>query len=411
MNKQSPVPSRIAHLDLAPYEGYYTESPGQLDRRLNAVPFSEVGMDFRHGDVGAFEPPDWSSQVLRESVARPGNAYTAYRGSSEVLGWLAEALGRFMGVDLHPDRHVVITPGTQAGLYAALSSLVEPGDTVLVADPDYFFSQRIVSYLGATVIPIAIQFDEAGDARLDLAAIEASLVHHPKVLLFSHPNNPTGAIYDQVTLDALAGLVARSELTVVVDQLYSRLIYDGRVFEHLIGRPGMADRCVTLIGPSKTESMSGFRLGCAVGPEPLIERMEAVLSITALRAPGYNQALLSRWMRADEAWLEERIEAHQDLRDLVCGTLGQVDGVHVVAPRGGSYAFPDISRLPVTDFDVAVRFRSELGIFVNPGYQFGRAGCGHFRINYSQDRDNLEVALKEMAQVLSSPEAGGTHQR
>lgn len=410
MSEQSPVPSRIAQLDLSPYEGFYAESPGELDRRLAAVPSSRTGMDFRHGDVSAFRPPAWTGDLLRESVAGAVNAYTPYRGNWRIRGSLADSLTKLMGVDLHPDRNVVITPGTQAGLFAALSSLVEAGDTVLVADPDYFFSQRIVNYLGAKVVPIPIRFDD-GDARLDLAAIEAGLVHHPKVLLFSHPNNPTGAIYDKEMIDALADLVVTSGLMVVVDQLYSRLIYDGRQFEHLIARPDMVDRCITLMGPSKTESMSGFRLGCAVGAEAVIDRMEAVLSITALRAPGYNQVLLSSWMKDDGAWLRERIEAHQELRDLVCRELRQVDGVRVNAPRGGSYAFPDISGVPISDFDFAVRLRSEAGIAVNPGYQFGRAGCGHFRINYSQDRDGLKAALKEIVRVLGDSTCHSVHAR
>ncbi len=140
--------------------------------------------------------------------------------------------------------------------------------------------------------------------------------------MLSHPNNPTGGVYAPAAARALAGLVAGRDMLAVVDQLYCRLIFDGADYVHLAAQPGMAERTVTLAGPSKTESMSGYRVGAAVGPAPVIDAMERVLSLAALRTAGYGQQVLRHWMADDAAWLADRTAAHQALRDELVGACG-----------------------------------------------------------------------------------------
>jgi aspartate/methionine/tyrosine aminotransferase len=383
-------------------------APGQpdiaaLDAALAGTPRPAGGMDFSHGDPVAFLPPEWALPTLTKSIEDGQTAYTPYRGDLDVRQSLSSGLSRLLGIEgVDPHREVVVTPGTQAGLFAALSSLVGRGDTVLVADPDYFASQRIVRYLGGHVIPIPMLVSPDGAARLDLERVRDGLREDPVALLFSNPNNPTGGVVDRACLAELAGLLEGTRTTVIVDELYCRLLYTGTDFAHLIAEPGMRERCVTLLGPSKTESMSGYRLGTAVGPAHVIDRMEAVLSIVSLRAPGYSQPLLHSWLDIEPEWLETRAREHQELRDLVIGAFRSVPGVQVSVPRGGSYVFPDVSGLGLTDFEAARRLRAEAGIVVNPGYQFGERGHGRFRINYSQDRTGLVAALAAMTDVLGS---------
>jgi len=186
----------------------------------------------------------------------------------------------------------------------------------------------------------------------------------------------------------------------VVDQLYCRLVYEGRSFEHLAARDGMKERTATLLGPSKTESMSGYRLGLAVAPPVIIDRMEQALSILCLRTPGYNQHLLKRWMADDNDWLAERTKQHEELRDLVVAKFRAVDGVKVSPPRGSSYVFPDFSARGITDHELAKRLKQEAGILVSPGYQFGVRGQGHFRINFSQDPAAMAASVDRICKML-----------
>jgi aspartate/methionine/tyrosine aminotransferase len=204
-------------------------------------------------------------------------------------------IGATFGLNARPE-NVLPTPGTQAGLYTALSAIVEQGDEVILADPEYLSSERMLHYLGARVTHVPLLRDPTALARLDFAALEAAMKRGPALLMFSNPNNPTGGVHGEETIRTIAKLAQRYDIPVLVDQLYCRLLYGGATFHHLAAVEGMEDRTVTLLGPSKTESLSGYRVGVAVAPAHLVNRMENVLSISALRAPAYAQHILPRWL-------------------------------------------------------------------------------------------------------------------
>jgi aspartate/methionine/tyrosine aminotransferase len=206
---------------------------------------------------------------------------------------VAGNLGATFGLNAGPE-NVLLTPGSQAGLYTALSAIVEQGDDVILADPEYLSSERMLHYLGARVTRVPLLRDPTGLARLDFAALEAAMKCGPALL--SNPNNPTGGIHGEETIRTIAKLAQRYDVLVLVDQLYCRLLYGGTMFHHLAAVEGMEDRTVTLLGPSKTESLSGYRVGVAVAPAHLVNRMENVFSISALRAPAYAQHILPRWL-------------------------------------------------------------------------------------------------------------------
>ena len=170
----------------------------------------------------------------------------------------------------------------------------------------------------------------------------------------------------------------------------------------------MSERTVTLVGPSKTESMSGYRVGAAVGPPEMIDAMEQVISLTSLRTAGYAQQTLRHWIDDDGAWLSERTKAHQQIRDTLVERLRAIPGVTVSTPAGSSYVFPDASSSPWAlahgddDFALAVALKKN-GVLIAPGYQFGIAGRGHFRINFSQDAERLSRACDAIEEVLTTP--------
>ncbi len=191
-------------------------------------------------------------------------------------------------------------------------------------------SERIIAYLGGTALRIPLIQDSRGLLRIEAAALDAAA--GADLLVLSHPNNPTGGVYSAQTVRALASMVTSSGMLAVADQLYCRLIFAGAEYLHFSALPGMADRTVTLLGPSKTESMSGYRVGVAVGPAALVDAMERVVSMASLRTAGYAQQSLRHWMAGDDAWLAERTAAHAAIRDSVAGRLAAIPGVTVQPP-------------------------------------------------------------------------------
>ncbi len=317
------------------------------------------------------------------------------------------AARRSWSVASTPSGEIILTPGTQGGLFTSLSSLVSPGDVVAFPSREYFMDERITAYLGATAHRIPLRQDEHGIITLETADLEAATAAGARGVVLSHPNNPTGGVYARESLERLAAWVVDGDMWAVVDQLYCRLVFAPHEYVHLGSLPGMAARTVTLVGPSKTESMSGYRVGAAVGPRDVIDAMEQVISLAALRTGGYAQHTLRHWMEGDGEWLAERTRAHEALRDSLVSRLRAVPGLRVSTPAGSSYVFPDCSMTPWAlargdndDFVLAADLK-RAGVLVSPGYQFGLDGRGHFRINFSQDAQRLDRACDIIERTLT----------
>ena len=356
-------------------------------------------LDTTHFDTVRFPPPDWAQRAMLDAMADGSHAYTPYRGSPDVLEPVARAVSDFLGVDLSA-ANLTLTPGTQGGLFAVLAALVDEGDLVLLADPEYLFVERMLAFLGARVerIPVLHDSDSPG---LDVTAIERLLPEQPRLLVFSHPSNPTGAVYGRDNISAIAQLAVAGNFRVLVDELYARLVYDDEPLAHLAAEPGMDDRCITMVGPSKTESMSGFRVGVVAAPRDVTNAVEQTLAVTALRAPAYAQHLLLRWLVDDHDFLVKRVSDLRYLRDMTADRLATVPGLSVRVHSGTAYLFPDVSGMGVPDHLVAKALRDEAGVIVSPGYQFGPRGFGHFRVCYARDEQEWSAALDRMVTCLT----------
>lgn len=373
-------------------------STKQADLRVRAACAADV-LDTTHFDTVRFPAPLYGLDLFTTAAQDGSLAYTPYRGSPDVLGVVAESVSILLGIGVNAMSNIVFTPGTQSALFCALSSVVDAGTRVIVPTPEYVFDERILGYLGAAVTSVPLVVDQDG-GRLDLDALDHAASDGPAVLLLSHPNNPTGTVYSREQMEQVAEIARARDLLVIVDELYSRLLHQDAKLIHLASLPGMEDRCITLVGPSKTESLSGYRLGVAVGPAWAIDAMEDMLSITALRAPAYAQHVLTGWMVDDHEWLAERLCDLTRLRDVTVERLRQLPWLRVYPQAGTAYVFPDVSALRLPDVVVAERLAHDAGVLVSPGYHFGPGGRGHFRLCYARDEEVWASALDRITVVL-----------
>lgn len=370
----------------------------QSDRDLLAQAPADF-IDTTHFDTVRFPPPAWALDAFAAAAKDGALAYTGYRGNREVLEAVSSALQAFTGEGFDPNGELILTPGTQAGLFGALSAILNAGDKVLLVDPDYLFSERILRFLGAEVSSVPLVMGAAIEP--DLRVLEDSLRRlRPKLLVFSHPNNPTGAVYAPAVIARIAELAVEHDLWVVVDELYARLVYDAKPFAHLVAQRGMRGRTVTLFGPSKTESLSGYRLGVVAAPAAVIAAMEDVQSITSLRAPAYAQHVLGSWLSEDGAWVAARIREFDQLRQMTVKAFRSLPWLGIFPQDGTAYAWPDVSALGQPDAVVAAALLREAGVLVSPGYQFGASGRNHFRVCYARDEREWAAALERIASVL-----------
>lgn len=387
-------------------------APGQEVRQgdsatggqLKGEPIPGTAVDFSHGDVNdtAFAPAPGALDAFIAGEHRGGSqAYTEYRGGAELRDQVARRLSAFTGRPIAAAEELIITPGTQGALFLALGATVNSGDRVAIVRPDYFANRKLVAFLGAEEVPVRLDYAGQTDrAGLDLGQLEETFRSGVRTFLFSNPSNPTGVIYSPQEIAAIAALADRYGVTVIVDELYARLIYAGQTYTHLCASGIAPERVITIMGPSKTESLSGYRLGVAFGAARLIDRAEKLQAIVSLRAPGYSQSVLRTWFEEPAGWLAERIRKHQAIRDDLLAEFRKVPGLTVRTPEGGSYLFPRLPALHLSLHDFVRALRAQAGVIVTPGTEFSPDATDSIRLNFSQNHEAAVQAVRRIGELI-----------
>ena len=378
---------------------------GDIGTIMRGDKLDGVLVDFSHGDVDAFPPIPDSVEAWKDGFSKGARqAYTEYRGAAKIRTSLADRLGKYTGRPISAESEMIIAPGTQGALFLALGATVTVGTKVAVVVPDYFANRKIVIFFGGEVVPIALNYKESQSEKgIDLNQLEDAFKSGTKVFVFSTPNNPTGLVYSSATITKIAALAATYNVTLIVDELYSRMLYSGEEYTHLRSCDVLPENLITILGPSKTESLSGFRLGVAFGTPKLIDRMERLQAIVSLRAAGYNQAVLDTWFQEPTGWLENRIREHEAIRDELL-KIFRAANLQTVCPQAGSYLFPQLPPLSV-DLHTFVRLlRYQANVIVTPGTEFDPGCSDSIRLNFSQDHAAAVAAagrIVKMTEIYS----------
>jgi len=330
-----------------------------------------VNLSIGQPDFDVPEPcKDRAVQAIRDGA----NRYTVTQGDAALREALADRLraefGRF-------DGPVLVTSGVSGGLLLAFLATVNPGDEVLVPDPYFVMYKHLVGLLGG----VAVFVDTYPDFRLRREALEAAVTERTRMLLLNSPANPTGVVYSEEELRTAVEVARRHDLLIVSDEIYNAFTYDGPA-----GSPWpLYDRVLLLRGFSKTFAMTGWRLGYAVGPEPIISAMTTLQQYTFVCAPSpFQQAA----MAALETDASAQIETFRERRDLIYE--GLKDRFTVARPGGAFYIFPEAPGGSGTRF---VEQAIAAGLLVIPGNVFSERDT-HFRIAYAADRETIERGIE-----------------
>ena len=383
-------------------------APGQ-EKRINVDDIEFKGeiltgdpVDFSHGDVDAFKPVPGALDNFVYGFEEVGGsqAYTVYRGREDILKDVAEKLPNYSHTAIDPFEEIIITPGTQGALFLAVGATVTRGGKVAIVEPDYYANRKLVHFFQGELYPIELDYlNHQNEAGINLETLEDSFKAGVKTFIFSNPNNPSGVVYSEDEITKIAQLVKQYGVNVIVDELYSRQLFDDRKYTHLASLDIVPkENIVTIIGPSKTESLSGFRLGTAYGSKEIINRMEQLQAIVSLRASGYSQIVLKNWFSEPEGWMRGRIQAHQDIRDTLTA-LFKGAGFEVRTTEAGSYIFPKINNLSIHCDDFVKVLKKQAKVTVTPGTQFGPQFTDCIRLNFSQDKEKAVDAVKRIIKV------------
>lgn len=361
-------------------------------------------VDFSHGDVNAHTPIPGSLETFVKQYAVEGTyqAYTEYRGKGTIRQYLAEKLAEYSGAPVDPDTEIILTPGTQGALFLAMGSLVSRGDKVAIVEPDYFDNRKLVEFFEGEIVPIQMHWqDVERNSGIDLEQLEEAFKSGVKLFLYSNPNNPTGVVYSPEEVAAIGRLAKQYNVAVLADELYSRQIFDPeQPYAHLRALEEKPDQLITIIGPSKTESLSGFRLGVGYGNAEIITRMEKLQAVVSLRCAGYCQAAFLNWFSEPEGWMEQRIAEHKRIRDDLMEVINRCPGCWARPSEGGSYLFLRLPPLKVDIFQFVKLCRIRANVTVTPGTEFGKQYDNFVRMNFSQDHDKAVSAVERICKMV-----------
>ena len=305
---------------LRPYATTVFAEMSALAARLGAV---NLGQGFPDEDG----PPAMLDAAC-DAIARGVNQYPPGPGIPELRAAIAAQRSRRHHIDYDPDTEVLVTVGATEAIAAAVLGLVEPGAEVLLIEPFYDSYSPVVAMAGAHRVTVPLVPDGRGFA-LDVDALRAAVTPRTAALIVNSPHNPTGTVLTEAELSAIARLATEADLLVITDEVYEALVYDGRHHRPLAGFPGMAERTVTISSAAKMFNCTGWKIGWACGPAPLIAGVRAAKQYLSYVGGAPFQPAVAHALNAEDAWVAALRDALQARRDLLAAALSRIGfGVH-----------------------------------------------------------------------------------
>ena len=349
--------------------------------------------------LGVGEPDFVTPWAIREAgiyaLEKGHTHYTSNAGLKELRQELCRYTHRTSGLDYEEDQ-VLITVGGSEAIDLMVRAVISKGDEVLVPEPSFVCYKPCVTMAGGTAIPIVTK--EEDEFRLTPQALAEKITDRTKLLVLPYPNNPTGAIMEREHLEAIADVIRDKDILVLSDEIYGALTYKG---EHVpfAAIDGMKERTVTINGFSKAFAMTGWRLGYAMGPRPLIKAMLKIHQYAIMCAPTTSQYAAVEALRS----CEDDVTAMRDeynLRRRVMVKGFRDMGLSCFEPMGAFYVFPNISSLGMSSEDFATNLLKEEKVAVVPGTAFGDSGEGFVRCSYAYSIRNIEIALERIGNFV-----------
>ena len=353
--------------------------------------------------LGVGEPDFVTPWHIREaaiySLEKGQTTYTSNLGLLSLRKSISRYVNEFFDVSYDATKEVLVTVGVSEAIDLALRALLNPGDEVIFHEPCYVsYSPSIVMAYGNAV---SVETHKEDGFSLKPEKLAAAITPRSRVLMLNFPTNPTGAVATNEDLEGIAKLCIEHDLIVLTDEIYSELRYDGVKHVSIASLPGMKERTILLHGFSKAFAMTGFRLGYACAPQPIIEAMMKIHQYSMLCAPIVSQEAAVEALTRGEDGVESMREQYHRRRDLVVGRLNAA-GLACHSPRGAFYAFPSVASTGLSDRDFAYGLLNSQSVAVVPGSAFGPNGRGFVRASFATGFDQLVEACDRIERFVNT---------
>ncbi len=350
--------------------------------------------------LGVGEPDFVTPWHIRDagiySLERGHTYYTSNAGMLQLRQSVANYLSRRFHLSYDPNGEILITVGGSEAIDLAVRSLIGPGDEVLVPQPSFVCYSPCVTLAGGTPVPIVTK--EEDEFRLTADALRSAITPKTKLLVFPFPNNPTGGIMEKEHLLEIAEVLKDTDIIVLSDEIYAELTY-GAQHVSIASLPGMKERTILVSGFSKAYAMTGWRLGYACGPKPVIGLMTKIHQYAIMSTPTTSQyAAIEALDHGDEDIALMREEYNHRRRLMVEGFRNM--GLSCFEPKGAFYVFPSIKETGLSSTEFAEKLLDEENVAVVPGDAFGKSGEGFIRCSYAYSVKNITEALSRIERFV-----------
>ena len=351
-----------------------------------------------------FETPFHIRQKAIESLMKGKTKYTSNSGLTELREEVCRFYKRKYNIEYDAKTESLITVGGSEGIDAAIRAIVEPGDEVIVVEPSFVCYKPIVQVCCG--VPKVIETKKENEFKLTAQELRAAISDKTKMLVLPFPNNPTGAILTKEELEELASVIIENDILVLSDEIYSELTYTKEGHTSIASLPGMKERCIVINGFSKTYSMTGWRLGYALAPEPIIAQMTKMHQFGIMSAPTTSQYAAIEALRHGDKDIENMKSQYDMRRRLVVDGFNKI-GLECFEPKGAFYAFPCIKSTGLSSEEFCERLIRAKNVVVVPGNAFGESGEGYIRVSYCSKIEDIKKAIRLIGEFINEIKDNG----
>jgi aspartate aminotransferase len=382
-----PIASRVSQLN----------GEGALAVFSRAKELEKQGRAIIHLELGEpdFHPAAPVVDAVRAAVAEGRDRYVSPRGIPALREAIASYLKRTRHLNVAPEE-VLVAPGCKMALALTMMALIEPGDEILYPDPSFPIYPSFTRGLGGKAVPFYLE--EKNQFQPDISEIASKITPRSKALIFNSPNNPTGTVFSEDTLQQITALAVKHDLWVIADEIYARILFTGE-YKSIYAMPGMKERTIIIDGFSKSFAMTGWRLGYAVAPKHFIDALDMLVLNTFTCTAEFSQVAAIEALSDSTNAVDAMVLEYRKRRDLFVDKLNQIPGFRCLSPDGAFYAWVNVEETGLPAEEIQRLLLEEAGVAAIAGTAFGPAGKNYLRFSLVSARNLLEEALERIERV------------
>lgn len=377
-----------------------TESAFEVLARANKL--AQGGMDVINLGIGQpdFKTPEHIVEAAIKALKDGHHGYTPANGIPELREAVAADIAKYRKCEVNPD-NIVIMPGGKPTMYFAITMFGAPGTEIIYPNPGFPIYESVIKFTGAKPVPMALHEDNGFSFSAD--EVLGLITPATRLIIINSPANPTGGTVPREEMDKLAkGLEDHPHVTIMSDEIYGRMLYDGREHVSMLEYENLRDRVIMLDGWSKTYAMTGWRLGYAVWPDALVDHATrlAINCHSCVNAPTQFAGIAA--LEGPQDAVDSMVSAFDDRRRVIVSELNQVPGFRCIEPGGAFYAFPNIEGTGMSARELQDNLLQETGVAIIAGTSFGAQGEGYVRFSYANSTENIREAIRRVREYLGN---------